>query len=128
MNFVPTKQCNPQLSRRIGDVVGYIPHQYYFEVIDAIFSGTVETWSDLPSNVQDIILKSETEKRVNMQIYDEEKKQTIQRIDAIKKQLDDIKNQLKTEKELVSIQNNTRIKQMKKNIFGLHNIQRVNYE
>lgn len=98
MNFVPVKRCNPYLSRRIGDVVGYIPHMYYSEVLDAVFSGTVESWSDLPSNVQDIILQSENVRRISIGQESTVKKETLQRIEDLKNQLNDLKVQLQTEK------------------------------
>ena len=94
MNFIPIKRCNPQLSRRIGDVVGYIPNEYYLDVLDSVFSGTVESWSDLPSNVQDIILMSERNRRMVLDYNKSMKRQTLERIDTLKKQLDDIKSQL----------------------------------
>lgn len=94
MNFIPIKRCNPQLSRRIGDVVGYIPNEHYLEVLDSVFSGTVESWSDLPSNVQDIILMSERNRRMILDYNKSMKKETLERIDSLKKQLDDIKKQL----------------------------------
>jgi len=128
MIFIPTKKCNPQLSRRLGNVVGYIPHQYYLEVVDSLFSGTVESWSDLPSNVQDIILKAETEKRVSMQMFDAEKQQTITRINEIKKQLDEVKSILQSEKTQKTIENNKRIKTLKNNVLYLKDIQSIQYE
>lgn len=98
MNFIPVKRCNPYLSRRIGDVVGYVPHQFYMEIIDAVFSGTVESWSDLPSNVQDVILEAEQRRRIMQEQYTGVKQQTLQRIDELKSQLSDLKTQLQTEK------------------------------
>lgn len=98
MNFIPVKRCNPYLSRRIGDVVGYVPHQFYMEILDAVFSGTVESWSDLPSNVQDVILEAEQRRRIMQEQYTGVKQQTLQRIDELKSQLSDLKMQLQTEK------------------------------
>lgn len=98
MNFIPVKRCNPYLSRRIGDVVGYVPHQFYMEILDAVFSGTVESWSDLPSNVQDVILEAEQRRRTMQEQYTGVKQQTLQRIDELKSQLSDLKMQLQTEK------------------------------
>lgn len=98
MNFIPVKRCNPYLSRRIGDVVGYVPHQFYMEILDAVFSGTVESWSDLPSNVQDVILDAEQRRRIMQEQYTGVKQQTLQRIDELKSQLSDLKMQLQTEK------------------------------
>ncbi len=104
MNFVPVKRCNPYLSRRIGDVVGYIPHMYYSEVLDAVFSGTVESWSDLPSNVQDVILQSENVRRISIGQESTIKKETLQRIENLKNQLNDLKIQLQTEKSVKIIE------------------------
>ena len=100
MNFIPVKRCNPYLSRRIGDVVGYIPHQYYLEVLDAVFSGTVESWSDLPSNVQDMILHAENVKRLTIDQESSMKKASLQRIDELKNQLDEIKYTIESEKSI----------------------------
>ena len=94
MNFIPVKRCNPYLSRRIGDVVGYVPHDFYHELLDAVFSGTVESWIDLPSNVQDVILYAENEKRIAMNKESTIKLQSLQRIDELKQQFN-LKNRLK---------------------------------
>jgi len=98
MNFIPVKRCNPYLSRRIGDVVGYVPHQFYMEILDAVFSGTVESWSDLPSNVQDVILEAEHQRRMMQERNSGVKQETLKRIDELKSQLSDLKMQLITEK------------------------------
>jgi len=121
MNFIPVKRCNPYLSRRIGDAVGYIPHEFYAEVIDAVFSGTVESWSDLPSNVQDLILDAENNKRIANELNSHVKKATIQRIDDLKNQLEDIKHQLQSEKEIKAIHADNELKASKNRLFELKN-------
>jgi hypothetical protein len=126
MNFIPVKRCNPYLSRRIGDVVGYIPNEYYDEILDAVFSGTVESWTDLPSNVQDIVLAAENNKRVAIEQHDIVKKATIQRLDDIKNQLTDLKVQLETEKSDKIIQRNKMISDSKASLQNLKNLVEVN--
>jgi len=119
MNFVPVKRCNPYLSRRIGDVVGYVPHQFYMEIIDAVFSGTVESWSDLPSNVQDVILQAEQYRR-NMQEHQSGvKEQTLKRIDELKSQLSELKMQIQTEKAQKTINRHNALVEFKEHVESL---------
>jgi len=127
MNFIPVKRCNPYLSRRIGDVIGYVPHNYYNEILDSIFSGTVESWSDLPSNVQDIIIQAENAKRFSMEQNDVIKKNTLQRIDEIKTQLNGIKTQLESEKSVKIIARNETLQNSKEHLLNLKNITEVDY-
>lgn len=126
MNFISIKRCNPYLSRRIGDVVGYIPNEYYDEILDAIFSGTVESWTDLPSNVQDIVLAAENTKRIAIEQHDIVKKATIQRLDDIKHQLTDLKMQLETEKSDKIIERNKMITDSRLSLQNLKNLVEVN--
>lgn len=121
MNFIPVKRCNPYLSRRIGDAVGYIPHEFYSEVIDAVFSGTVETWSDLPSNVQDLILNAENMKRIAAEQNSAIKKITLQRIDNLKNQLDEIKHQIQSEKDAKTVKAYNNLQESKSKLFDLKN-------
>lgn len=125
MNFIPVKRCNPHLSRRIGDVVGYIPHHFYMEILDAVFSGTVESWSDLPSNVQDVILDAEQNRRLMQEQYTGVKQQTLQRIDELKSQLSELKSQLRTEKSLKTIHRHDTLNSMKEHVHSLKNAAEV---
>lgn len=125
MNFVPVKRCNPYLSRRIGDVVGYIPHQFYLEVLDAVFSGTVESWTDLPSNVQDMILHAENVKRVSMEQESNIKKASLQRIDELKNQLDEMKHTIETEKSIKIVKRMQNMQTLKSTIRRLKDVVEV---
>jgi hypothetical protein len=125
MKFIPVKRCNPYLSRRIGDVVGYIAHEYYNEILDAVFSGTVESWSDLPSNVQDIILAAENTRRIAIEQHDIARKATLQRLDDIKNQLTDLKTQLESEKSDKIIQRNKSLNDSKNHLLNLRNLVEV---
>lgn len=125
MNFVPVKRCNPYLSRRIGDVVGYIPHQFYLEVLDAVFSGTVESWTDLPSNVQDMILHAENVKRVSMEQESNIKKASLQRIDELKNQLDEMKHTIETEKSIKIVKRMQNMQTLKSTIKRLKDVVEV---
>ena len=121
MNFIPVKRCNPYLSRRIGDVVGYVPHDFYHELLDAVFSGTVESWIDLPSNVQDVILYAENEKRIAMNKESTLKLQSLQRIDELKQQLDEIKTTIQSEKSLKMVQSRESIFDARQSVLQLKN-------
>jgi|APGre2960657404_1045060.scaffolds.fasta_scaffold16190_3 hypothetical protein len=121
MNFIPVKRCNPYLSRRIGDVVGYIPNQFYLEMLDAIFSGTVESWTDLPSNVQDVILHAENMRRYSLEQESGIKQASLQRIDELKQQLSDIKSDLQREKSDRMMQRIEKIDDLKNTMHKLKN-------
>lgn len=125
MNFIPVKRCNPYLSRRIGDVVGYIPHQYYLEVLDAVFSGTVESWSDLPSNVQDMILHAENTKRLSMEAESKTKLDALNRIDELRDQLNDMQHAIQSEKSAKIYQRLESIQSLKSTIKRLKEVVEV---
>lgn len=125
MNFIPVKRCNPYLSRRIGDVVGYIPHQYYLEVLDAVFSGTVESWSDLPSNVQDMILHAENIKRLSMEQESKTKIASLERIDELRDQLNDMQYAIESEKSAKINQRLESIQSLKSTIKRLKDVVEV---
>lgn len=125
MNFIPVKRCNPYLSRRIGDVVGYIPHQYYLEVLDAVFSGTVESWSDLPSNVQDMILHAENTKRLSMEAESKTKIDALNRIDELRDQLNDMQHAIQSEKSTKIYQRLESIQSLKSTIKRLKEVVEV---
>lgn len=127
MNFISLKRCNPYLSRRIGDVVGYIPHNFYNEILDSVFSGTVESWTDLPSNVQDIIIQAENNRRFSMEQNNIARKNTLQRIGEIKSQLNDIKTQLESEKSVKILSRNENLNDSKEHLFNLKNLAEVNH-
>lgn len=127
MKFIPVKRCNPYLSRRIGDVVGYIPNSYYDEILDAVFSGTVESWTDLPSNVQDIILAAENSRRIAIEQHDIVRKATLQRLDDIKSQLNDLKTQLESEKSDKIIERTKQLENAKSHVLSLRNFVEVNH-
>jgi hypothetical protein len=121
MNFIPVKRCNPYLSRRIGDVVGYIPNQFYLEMLDAVFSGTVESWTDLPSNVQDVILHAENMRRYSLEQESGVKQASLQRIDELKQQLNEIKSDLQREKSDKMLQRVEKINDLKYTMYKLKN-------